>query len=86
MTDGQYTGSYSAFRFSNTVTVRVDGGAITDIQIVKPQVVAKPIIMDTLRKEILRLQTTAVDAVSGATADSKAYLKAIENALETQKP
>ena len=86
LADGQYTGHYSAFRFSNTVTVQVVNGQITDIAVVTPQVAAKPVIMDTLRTEIIHQQTTAVDTVAGATADSKAYLKAIENALDPQTP
>ena len=81
LADGTYTGDYAAFRFSNTVAVTVKNQAIADIQVVKPQVVAKEATIAALRGEVLAAQNTAVDTVAGATIDSKAYLKAVENAL-----
>ena len=81
MADGTYTGAYAAFRFSNTVAVTVKGQTIADITVIKPQVVAKNATMQALRAEVLKAQTTDVDIVAGATVDSKAYLKAVENAL-----
>ena len=79
--DGTYTGEYAAFRFSNTVAVTVKDQAIRDIQVVKPQVLAKEATITALRDEVLAAQSTAVDTVASATIDSKAYLKAVENAL-----
>ncbi len=79
--DGVYTGSYAALRFSSTVEVTVQNHQITGIKVVSPQVFAKPETMDTMTQEVLDAQTLQVDAVSGATADSKAFLKAVENAL-----
>jgi uncharacterized protein with FMN-binding domain len=81
LADGTYTGAYAAFRFSNTVAVTVKDQTIRDIQVVKPQVVAKAETADALRGEVLAAQSTTVDTVAGATIDSKAYLKAVENAL-----
>ena len=79
--DGTYTGSYGFLRFSNTVEVTVKDHAITGIKVVSPQVFAKPETMNTMVEEVLDAQALQVDAVSGATATSKAFLKAVENAL-----
>ena len=38
-------------------------------------------LSDTLLPKVISKQNTTVDAVSGATVTSKAYLKSIENAL-----
>lgn len=81
LVDGTYTGDYAAFRFSNTVAVTVKDQEIADIQVVKPQVLAKEATIAALRGEVLAAQNTAVDTVASATIDSKAYLKAVENAL-----
>ncbi len=80
--DGVYTGSYQGFRWSNTVEVTVRNHKIVSIRTLKPQVFAKDETIETLTEKILSSQSTDVDAVSGATADSKAYLKAVENALK----
>ncbi len=79
--DGIYIGSYQGFRWSNTVEVTVKFNKITALRVLKPQVFAKEETFDELASRIIMSQSTDVDAVSGATADSKAYLKAIENAL-----
>ncbi len=81
VSDGTYTGSYGFLRFGNTVEVTVKDHAITVIHVVKPQMLAKPETMDTLMQEVLDAQNLQVDAVSGATATSKAFLKAVESAL-----
>ena len=81
LADGVYEGSYSGFRWSNAVSVTVEDHRISGILITKPQVAAKAETFRALTDRVLASQTTAVDTVSGATIDSKAYLKAIENAL-----
>lgn len=80
--DGVYIGSYQGFRWSNTVEVTVKDHKIIGIRTLKPQVFAKIETIDTMTERILSAQSTEVDTVSGATADSKAYLKAVENALK----
>jgi uncharacterized protein with FMN-binding domain len=79
--DGAYVGNYKGFRWSNTVKVTVKNHQIKDIYEIKSQVFATKETIEELKKRVLSEQTTNVDAVSGATADSKAFLKAIENAL-----
>lgn len=80
--DGVYTGSFQDFRWSNTVEVAVKNHKIVSIRTIKPQVFAKEETIEAMTNRILSAQSTDVDTVSGATADSKAYLKAVENALK----
>jgi uncharacterized protein with FMN-binding domain len=81
--DGSYTGIYEFKRWSNTVSVEVKDGKITAINIVK-DVFAAGITncSDETFRRVIESQDTQVDAVSGATVTSKAYLKAIEDALK----
>lgn len=80
--DGDYTGTYDYKRWTNTVVVHVENHAITGIDIVEDVPAAG--ITDCSGEVIGRViaaQNTDVDAVAGATVTSKAYLMAIENAL-----
>ena len=80
--DGSYTGVYDFKRWSNTVIVHVKDGKITSIDIERD--VGGAAITNCFGETISRVinaQDTKVDAVSGATVTSKAYLKAIEDAL-----
>ncbi len=79
--DGTYEGTYNAGRWTNKVAVTVKGRKITDIKIIKDVTIAKSEISDALFKSVIKAQNTTVDTVSSATVTSKAYLKAIENAL-----
>jgi len=79
--DGSYTGIYNCYRWSNTVKVTVEDHRITNIQPIKVQDGRDSIDKELTEKVILQ-QTADVDVVSSATASSKAYLKAIENALK----
>ena len=78
--DGSYTGSYTNFRWNTTVKVTVTDHQITAIEPVKIQSGRKDLARE-LTEDILKQQTADVDVVSGATASSHAYLKAVENAL-----
>ena len=81
--NGSYSGTYKHGRWTNTVTVHVENGRITAIDIVK-DVAGAGITncSDEILHRVLEAQSTQVDAVSGATVTSKAYLKAIEDALQ----
>lgn len=80
ISDGTYTGNYDCYRWSNQVEVTVLDHQITEIQVVKIQA-GRESLVETLTKEILDWQSPAVDAVTGATVSSKAFLKAVELAL-----
>jgi uncharacterized protein with FMN-binding domain len=77
--DGEYQGSYRNGRFSNTVAVTVKDHRIAEIEIVDGMMIS--LFTDELFQKVVEAQETRIDAVSGATATGRAYLKAIENAV-----
>jgi uncharacterized protein with FMN-binding domain len=81
--DGRYEGQYDYSRWSNTVAAVVQEGKIVSIDIIN-DVVAPEITNCSAEiiHRVIEAQDTNVDAVSGATVTSKAYLKAIEDALK----
>lgn len=79
--DGTYTGVYQAGRWTNEVAVSVADHQISNIEVVKTIRLEKPDVTTTMINRVIEKQNTTVDTVSGATVSSKAYLKAIENAL-----
>ncbi|MDP4152025.1 MAG: FMN-binding protein [Bacillota bacterium] len=82
MPDGVYRGSFSGYRWSNTLDVTISGGKIVDIKVVKDVKVPVSDVTDKLFNSIKEKQNIDVDAISGATVTCKAYQKAIENALK----
>lgn len=79
--DGTYTGIYKAGRWTNEVAVSVADHQISNIDVVKTVTMESPEMTSTIINSVIEKQNTTVDTVSGATVTSKAYLKAIENAL-----
>ncbi len=79
--DGRYTGTYDFKRWTNTVAVEVRDRAIVDLTVEHDILIVDPTCANEVFKRVLAAQNTDVDAVSGATVSSRAYLKAIENAL-----
>ncbi|MBV1758052.1 MAG: FMN-binding protein [Dethiosulfatibacter sp.] len=57
------------------------GGRISKIDVLDNVRFVQEGVSDTLFEKVISTQDTKVDTVSGATVTSKAYLKAIENAL-----
>lgn len=81
--DGSYTGTYEFKRWTCKLTVHVQNHTIEAIDMDND--VAASDITDCsgeMIRRVIEAQNTTVDAVSGATATSKAYLKAIEDALK----
>jgi len=74
--DGEYTGEFSRYRWSNKVKVTVEGGRIVAIE---PQNGGD--LERELSEQIMARQSLDVDIKSGATVSSNAYLKAVEDAL-----
>lgn len=83
--DGTYIGSYEGYRWSNTVSVTVENHTITKIEILKPQTYTSQETVDTLILRVISEQNTDVDVVTGATADSRTFLRAVENALYPER-
>ena len=80
--DGIYTGIYDFKRWSNKLVVHVKDNQITAIEIVDDVPGASVTnCSGEIFRRVIAAQDTQVDAVSGATVTSKAYLKAIEDAL-----
>jgi uncharacterized protein with FMN-binding domain len=82
--DGTYTGVYEDGRWSNEVEVTVQGHKITAVRIIKDVTFVQPGLSDELFGKVIEDQTTDIDTISGATVTSKAYLKAIEMALNNK--
>ena len=80
--DGSYTGAYDFKRWSNTVVVHIKDRRIIGIDIEKDVFGAEITNCSAeIISRVIGAQDTKVDAVSRATVTSKAYLKAIEDAL-----
>ena len=80
--DGNYVGTHEHGRWTNTLSVRVESGRIVSIDVIE-DVFGAGILnsSDEVFRRVIEAQNTQIDAVSGATVTSKAYLKAIENAF-----
>lgn len=80
ITDGNYSGSYSAFPVAVEVDVMIEDHQIKEVMIIKHDngqgKQAEDIIADVIEQ-----QSLDVDMISGATYSSKVILLAIEDAL-----
>ncbi len=85
LNDGTYRGSYAGGMYkwrANECQVTVSSGKVTGIQLVTSRDPARKNTQHgVLYDRVIQAQSLQVDAVSGATLTSKAYLKAVENAL-----
>ncbi len=82
-TDGTFEGKAAGYNGNVYVSVRVEGGKITDIQITKHSE-DEEYYMDAKTQviaDILEKQSTDVDTVSGATSTSDAIILAVKRAL-----
>ncbi|NBG88210.1 FMN-binding protein [Isachenkonia alkalipeptolytica] len=77
--DGIYPGEYDGVRWKNEVEVEVLDGKIQSIRLVDGFEMKK--VKKEIYEKVIEHQSLEVEVVSGATVSSKAYLKAIENAL-----
>ena len=79
--DGIYNGKYNDGRWSNEMNVTIKDHKIIKIEVVKDVSFSLPEVTQAIVSKVLEKQNTNVDIISGSTVTSKAYLKAIENAL-----
>jgi len=82
--DGTYTGECDEGRWSVEVEVRVEDGKIADITMLEDVSIPEDGVFEHIRHEVVEHETLDVDAVSGATLTSNAYLTAIDDALEEE--
>lgn len=86
--DGTYTGTATGFRPGLTVSVKVEGGKVSQIAVTGHSEVGSRFYDPPIRLipgEILKRQSTSVDVVSGATATSYGIMAAVEDALAKAK-
>ncbi|MBE5967882.1 MAG: flavocytochrome c [Lachnospiraceae bacterium] len=83
--DGVYPGESTGYQGPLKVEVTIADEKITDINVLEnvETVGIGSKALDAVPKSIIENQSVAVDALSGATASSKAVLAAVTNALET---
>ena len=81
--DGIYTGTGTGFKGSTTVQVTVKNGNISDVTVLSTGDDEEFFnrAKNTIISQILSLQSTQVDAVSGATFSSNGIIEAVANAL-----
>ncbi|WP_410511305.1 FMN-binding protein [Paenibacillus sp. BR2-3] len=85
LNDGTYIGEYEGGMYkwrANKVQVTVSSSKVTDIRILEHKEKQTSEFTDKLYGRVIQSQSLQVDTISGATLTSKAYLKAIENALD----
>jgi uncharacterized protein with FMN-binding domain len=80
--DGAYNGKYKNGRWTNEVNLTVKDHKITNIDLVNDVMFPKPEVTKELFNNVVKEQNINIDAISGSTITSKAYLKSIENALK----
>ncbi len=85
LTDGTFHGAYAGGRYkwrANECDVTVAAGKVTNIQLSgSKDPGGKNSQHEELYDRVIKAQTLKVDTISSATLTSKAYLKAVENAL-----
>jgi len=78
--DGTYEGRFHHIRWTYEVKVNVLNHRIASIKTTN-KVPGREEIVEKAQKAIVDKQSLKIDAVSGATVDTKAFQKAVENAL-----
>lgn len=78
--DGVYDGEYKRGRFSSKVRVTVASGRMAKIDVVQDMQYQSEVTQKAV-DAVLEAQSLQVDTVSGATITTRAFLKAVENAL-----
>lgn len=87
LSDGTYVGEYEGGMYkwrANKVQVTVSSNKVTEIMLLEQTEKRPAEFTDELYESVIQSQSLQVDTISGATLSSKAYLKAVENALYTE--
>lgn len=82
--DGIYEGSYQYKRWDNKLKLTIENQSITSIELLDDVLFEDENVRQTLIERVIDEQSLDVDVVTGATVTSKAYLKAMENALKSK--
>ncbi len=81
--DGAYEGKYHKGRFVYDVVVTVKSRRIVGIRTTNKQMDSAKDLNEKIAAEILNKQSPVIDVVSGATIYTRAFQKAVENALDS---
>jgi uncharacterized protein with FMN-binding domain len=89
LADGIYNGTADGFRPGLIVEIEIKSGNLTRVDVVEhnevnPRFWQRPVQL--IPEAILKLQSTDVDAVSGASATSYGIMAAVEDALSKAGP
>ena len=79
--DGVYTGGFKKARWKNEVEVTVKNHRIVDIKNTSKLPPPNRKIVDKAINAMLANQSVVIDVVSGASVNTRAFQKAVENAL-----
>ena len=79
--DGVHEGTFKQARWNYSVAVTVKDHRITAVELLNPKDAVTVKMMASEADRVVQAQSPNIDTVSGATANSKALFKAIENAL-----
>ena len=79
--DGNYKGDFTYGSFTYELEVIVKNHRIENVKVLKNRDDEHAKKAEGVIKRVVESQSLKVDAISGATTTSKAFLKAIENAL-----
>jgi len=87
--DGVYIGESVGYRPGFLVEVTVKNGRVEKVQVIdhnEVRIIYWRRAMRIIPREIVKRQSTALDALSGATATSNGIFAAVENALGYEAP
>jgi uncharacterized protein with FMN-binding domain len=82
--DGTYTGAYAGGMYkwrASEVRATISSGKVVTIELLNNKVDQLQKFTEKLFNRVIEAQSLQVDAISGSTLSSKAYLKSVENAL-----
>ena len=82
--DGSYLGSYRGWNKFDVI-VTVSDGKLTVIKIADDSPAKATDVTNDILRRVVSAQSLDVDAVSGATVTTKGLLKAVQNALVSQR-
>jgi uncharacterized protein with FMN-binding domain len=79
--DGTYHGAFHKGRWTYDVEVTIQDHGITAVKNTNPRMESFKELNDAIAANLVEAQRIPIDTVSGATVSTKAFLKAVVNAL-----
>jgi uncharacterized protein with FMN-binding domain len=82
LSDGIYIGEFKKGRWSYSVKIHIQGRSVRQIELTDAKMAAFKKINHEIMTRVILKNSINVDTYTGATVTSKAFLKAMENALK----